>query len=90
MTKEQTTVPDLEMITETLKKKFPEQSLPRKEVCSKISDVFANLAAASKSYGEAAAGLVELVNLVSPDQLMMLLCAAAMPAIQVVVPGSLR
>ena len=89
VTKEQTEIPDLEAITDALKKKFPKQSLPGKEVCNKISDVFINLAAASKLYGEVAAGLTELANLVTPDQLTMLLCAATMPSIQVVVPGKL-
>ena len=40
-------------------------------------------------YGKAAAGLVELANLVTPDQLMMLLFAAARQAIPIIVPGKL-
>ena len=87
--KEQAAIPDLEAITETLKAKFPDQSLPGTEVCNKISSVFSQLATASKMYGEAAAGIAELANLVIPDQLTMLLCAATMPAIQVVVPEKL-
>ena len=47
------------------------------------------MATAGKAYSEAAANIAELANLVTPEQLTMLLCAATMPAIQVVVPGKL-
>ena len=40
-------------------------------------------------YAEAAEGLADLSTLVSPEQYTMLLTAAAMPAIQIVVPGQL-
>ena len=55
-------------------------------MCSKIGDIFSQLATASKAYGEAAEGIAELADTITPDQLTMLLCAAT---IQVIVPGKL-
>ena len=87
--KEQVAIPNLEAMMEALKAKFPDKSLPGAEICSKISDVFSQLATASTAYGKAVAGIAELADEITPDQLTMLLCAATMPAIQVVVPGKL-
>ena len=87
--KEKRKVPDLEIISTTLKVKFPSQSLPDSKVCEKIGEVFAKLSKANKAYAEAAEGLADLSTLVSPEQYTMLLTAAAMPAIQIVVPGQL-
>ena len=76
-------------MTEALKAKFPDKSLPGTEVCSKISDIFSQLATGSTVYGKAAAGIAELADKITPDQLTMLLCMVTMTAIQVVVPGKL-
>ena len=65
------------------------QSLPNKEVCMMISDVFAKLSTANKSYAEAAELLADLSTLVTPEQYTMLLMAATTPVIQIVVPGQL-
>ena len=87
--KEGVKIPTLEDFTETLKKKFPKKSLPDTETCSKIGKVFSKVASASKAYSEAASGIAELANEIEPDQMTMLLCAATLPAIQVVIPGQL-
>ena len=82
VTKDKTKVPDLEIITNALTKKFPGQSLPDTSTCKKIGEVFAKLSAASKTYSKAAEGLPELSTLVIPDQFTMLLTATTTPAIQ--------
>ena len=82
-------IPDLEVITTALKQKFPKQSLPKKDVCAKIGDVFDKLHLAHKAYATAASGLVDLATLVNPDQYTMILSAATLPTIQLVVPGNL-
>ena len=87
--KEGVKIPTLEDFTKTLKKKFPKKSLPDTETCSKIGEVFLKLASTSKAYSEAASGIAELANEIAPDQMTMLLCAATLPAIQVVIPGEL-
>ena len=87
--KEGVKIPTLDDFTETLEKKFPKKSLPDTETCSKIGEVFLQLASASKAYSEAASGIAELANKIEPDQMTMLLCAATLPAIQVVIPGQL-
>ena len=87
--KERVKIPTLEDFTETLKRKLPKKDLPDIETCSKIGDIFLNLASASKAYSEAASGIAELVNEIEPDQMTMLLCAATLPTIQIVIPGQL-
>ena len=87
--KERVQIPTLEDFTETLKRKLPKKGLPDTETCSKISDIFLNLASASKAYSEDASGIAELANEIEPDQMTMLLCAATLPAIQIVIPGQL-
>ena len=87
--KEGMKIPTLGDFTETLKKRFPKKSLPDTETCSKIGEVFLKLASASKAYSEATSGIAELANKREPDQMTMLLCAATLPAIQVVIPGQL-
>ena len=87
--KEGIKIPTLEDFTETMKKKLPKIDLPDSETCSKISDVFLKLGSASKAYSEAASGIAELAGEIEPDQMMMLLCAATLPAIQIVIPGQL-
>ena len=87
--KEKRKVPDLEIISTTLKDKFPSQSLPDSKICEKIGEVFAKLSEANKAYVEAAKGLADLSTLVTPEQYTMLLTAAAMPTIQIVVLGQL-
>ena len=47
------------------------------------------LASASKAYSEATSGIAELGSEIEPDQMTMLLCAATLPAIQIVILGQL-
>ena len=84
-----TKIPDLEVITTALKQKFLKQSLPNKDVCAKIGDVFDKLHLAHKAYATAASGLMDLATLVNPNQYTMILSAAMLPTIQLVVPGNL-
>ena len=77
------------MITTVLKQKFPKQSLPKKDMCAKIGDVFDKLHLARKAYATAASGLADLVTLVNPDKYTMILSAAMLPMIQLVVRRNL-
>ena len=87
--KEGIKIPTLEDFTETMKKKLPKRDLPDSKTCSKIGNVFLKLASASKAYSKAASGIAELAGKIEPDQMTMLLCAATLPAIQIVIPGQL-
>ena len=58
-------------------------------MCAKIGEVFNKIHSAHKAYAEAAKGLAELSTEVTPQQYTMLLTAAAMPTIQIIVPGEL-
>ena len=87
--KEKKTTPDLETMKQALLDKFPNQSLPNKEVCVMIGDVFAKLSTANKAYMEAAELLANLSTLVTPEQYTLLLTSATTPVIQIVVPGQL-
>ena len=87
--KEGIKIPTLEDFTETMLKKLPKRNLPDSKTCSKIGDVFSKLASASKAYSKAASGIAELASEIEPDQMTMLLCAATLPAIQIVIPGQL-
>ena len=87
--KEGIKIPTLEDFTETMKKKLPKKNLPDSETCRKIGDVFSKLASASKEYSDAASGIAELASEIEPDQMTMLLCAATLPAIQIVIQGQL-
>ena len=87
--KEKKMTPDLETVKQALKDKFLDQSLPNKEVCVMIGNVFAKLSTATKAYAEAAELLADLSSLVTPEQYTMLLTAATTPVIQIVVPGQL-
>ena len=87
--KEGIKIPTLEDFTETMKKKLPKRDLPDSKTCSKIGDVFLKLASASKAYSEAASGIPELAGEIEPDQMTLLLCAATLPAIQIVIPAQL-
>ena len=87
--KEGIKIPTLEDFTKTMKKKLPKRDLLDSETCSKIGDIFLNLASASKAYSEAASGITELAGEIEPDQMMLLLCAATLPAIQIVILGQL-
>ena len=87
--KEKKVTPDLETVKQALKDKFPNQSLPNKEVCVLIGDIFAKLSMANKAYAEAAELLADLSSLVTPEQYTMLLTATTTPVIQIVVPGQL-
>ena len=86
---EKAEITGLEVITDALKTKFPEQSLPSKETCAQIGEVFVRLHNAHKEYAAAAEGLAQLATAVSPDQYTMILNAAALLKIQLVVPGTL-
>ena len=87
--KEKKITPDHEIMKQALQDKFPDQSLPNKEVCVMIGDVFAKLSTANKAYAEAAELLADLSTLVTPEQYTMLLTAATSPVMQIVVPGQL-
>ena len=87
--KEKKITPDLETMKQALQDKFPDQSLPNKEVCVMIGDVFLKLSTANKAYAEAAELLADLSTLVTPEQYTMLLTAATTLIIQIVVPGQL-
>ena len=87
--KEKKMTPDLETVKQALKDKFPDQSLPNKEVCAMIGNVFAKLSTANTAYAEAAKLLADLSSLVTPEQYTMLLTAATTPVIQIVVPSQL-
>ena len=76
-------------MTMMFKERCPNQNVPDAKTCKQISNVFFKLAVAHKAYGEAAEGLAMLASNVTPDQYTMLLVAAAMPAIQVIVPGQM-
>ena len=89
VTKENRSIPGLETILTALKNKHPSQSLPDAETCKKIGGVFNKIHSAHKAYAEAAEGLAELSTEVTPQQYTMLLTAAAMPTIQIIVPGEL-
>ena len=87
--KEKKTTPDLEIMKKALQDKFPDQSLPNKEVCVMIGNIFVKLSTANKAYAEAAELLADLSTLVTPEQYTMLLTAVTTPVIQIVVPGQL-
>ena len=87
--KERNLTPDLETVKQALKEKFPDQTLPNKEVCAMIGNVFEKLSMANKAYAEAAELLADLSSLVTPEQYTMLLTATTTPVIQIVVPGQL-
>ena len=87
--KESIKIPTLEDFTKTMKKKLPKRDLPDSTTCSKIGDIFLKLASTSKAYSKAASAIAELAGKIEPDQMTMLLCAATLPAIQIVIPGQL-
>ena len=89
VTKENQSIPGLETILTALKDKHPLESLPDAKTCEKIGEVFNKIHCAHKAYAEAAEGLAELSTEVTPQQYTMLLTAAAMPTIQIVIPGQL-
>ena len=89
VTKETRPIPGLESILAALKDKHPQESLPDTKTCKNISEVFTKIHCAHKAFAEAAEGLAELSTEVTPQQYTMLLTAAAMPAIQIIVPGQL-
>ena len=89
VTKETQSIPGLETILTALKDKHPSESLPNTKTWEKIGEVFNKIHCAHKAYAEAAEGLAELSTEVTPQQYTMLLTAAAMPTIQIIVPGQL-
>ena len=89
VTKEPRSIPGLETILTALKDRHPSESLPDAKTCAKIDEVFNKIYCTHKAYAEAAEGLTELSTEVTPQQYTMLLTAAAMPTIQISVPGQL-
>ena len=89
VTKEPRNIPGLETILTALKDKHPSESLPNTKTCEKIGEVFNKIHCAHKAHAEAAEGLAELSTEVTPQQYTMLLTVAAMPTIQIIVPGQL-
>ena len=87
--KENIKIPTLEDFTDTTRKRLPKKDLLDSETCRKIGDVFSSLAATSKAYSEAASGIAELASKIKPNQMMTLLSAATLPAIQIVILGQL-
>ena len=87
--KEKTKIPTLEDFTDTMQKRLPTSNLPNAATCSKIANVFSNLAEASRAYSQAASEIAELAGEITPEQMTMLLSAATLPAIQIVIPGQL-
>ena len=87
--KENIKIPTLEDFTDIMRKRLPKKDLPDSETCRKIGDVFSSLAAASKAYSEATSGIAELAGEIKLDQMMMLLSATTLPAIQIVILGQL-
>ena len=87
--KEKTKIPTLEDFTDTMQKRLPTSNLPNAATCSKIANVFSNLAEASRAYSQATSGIAELAGEITPEQMTMLLSTATLPAIQIVIPGQL-
>ena len=87
--KENKMIPTLEDFTDTMQKRLPKTNLPDAKTCLKIADVFSNLVEASRAYSQAASGIAELAGEINPDQMMMLLSAATLPAIKIVILGQL-
>ena len=83
---EKRNVPTLDNILGSLVNRIPEQKLPGKETCSLIADIFSDLAEAHKYYASAAKGLADIAGLVSPEQLTLILAAAAPLTLQLILP----
>ena len=78
---EKCTVPTSDNILGGLINRIPEQKLPGKEACSLIADIFSDFAEAHKFYVSAAKGLVDIMDLISPEQLTLILATAVPPNI---------
>ena len=88
--REPRTVATLDNILGSLVSQIPEQKLPDKEACALILTIFADLAKAHKHYANAARGLVDIVGLISPEQLTLVRVAAVPPTLQLVLlPGQI-
>ena len=86
--KEKRDVPTSHDILGGLISRIPEQKLPGKEACSLIGDIFSDLAEAHKFYARAAKGLADIADLVSPEQLTVILAAVVPPTLQLLMlPG---
>ena len=83
---EKCNVPTLDNILGSLVNRISEQKLPGREACSLIADIFLDLAEAHKFYASAAKGLADIADLVSPEQLTLILAAAVPPTLQLVLP----
>ena len=84
--KEKRDVPTSDDILGGLISGIPEQKLPGKEACSLIGDIFSDLAEAHKFYARTAKGLADIADLVSPEQLTVILAAAVPPTLQLLMP----
>ena len=84
--KEKRDVPTSDKILGSLISRIPEQKLPGKEACSLIADIFSDLAEAHKFYAHATKGLVDIVGLISPEQLTLILATAVPLTLQLVLP----
>ena len=84
--KETRKVPTLEMLTNAMTARYPDQDLLNAKVCEKIGHIFLKLSEANKAYREAAEALAEISTEVSPQHYTLLLTAAMAPTIQIIVP----
>ena len=78
-------VPDLDNILGTLTSKVPNQAL-KPEASALVGRIFNNLAEAHSYNVKAARELLNLVSLVSPEQLTIVLAAAVPPMIHLALP----
>ena len=65
--KENIIILTLEDFTDTMQRRLPKENLPDAEPCSKIANVFLNLADASRAYSQVASGIAELAGEINPD-----------------------
>ena len=83
---EHRTIPQLEGVLGALINQFPQQKLPDKKVCEVISGIFGDIALAHKYNAQAAKGISDLIELVTPEQFTVILTAAVPPTVHLVLP----
>ena len=79
-------VPTSDNIFGSMVNRIPGQKLPDKETCSLISTIFSDLVEAHKHFASVACGIADIANLISPEQLTLVLAAAVPPTLQLVLP----
>ena len=84
--KENRAVPTMDNILGSMVNRLLDQKLPDKETCSLISMIFSDLAEAHRHYSSAACGIADIATLITPEQLTLVLAAAAPPTLQLVLP----